>query len=240
MCYKKQKHGRRSCKGFTHDLKLRLYKNKMSSPPGHGVLGAWKEGAGCPEGFPPQAGPRPPADACFTRPAAPSETGFLRPRDRQTRSRVGRWRQPHTTPGKQSPAAQPGRLAGMGRGSAQDTCPQTAAPAQGLGSAGGVGEGRGPMIWLKLEVAQRGLLLPRLYTAPEGGSQDSANSWAQPGLQGRPWTCGSHRRRGSEADTGATRGRVGGLLGAGSATLVRGVVAAEDEGHAPPETRGTR
>lgn len=118
--------------------------------------------------------------------------------------------------------------------------PRRPPPAQGLGSAGGVGEGRGPMIWLKLEVAQRGLLLPRLYTAPEGGSQDSANSWAQPGLQGRPWTCGSHRRRGSEADTGATRGRVGGLLGAGSATLVRGVVAAEDKGHAPPETRGTR
>lgn len=116
----------------------------MSSPPGHGVLGAWKEGAGCPEGFPPQAGPRPPADACFTRPAAPSETGFLRPRDRQTRSRVGRWRQPHTTPGKQSPAAQPGRLAGMGRGSAQDTCPQTAAPGTGAGECRRGGGGEGP------------------------------------------------------------------------------------------------
>lgn len=239
-----------SCKGFTHDLKICLYKNKMSSTSGHSVLEAWKEGAGCPQGFPPEAGPHPPADACFTRPAAPSETGFLRPWDRQTRSRVGRWRQPHTTQGKQSPAAQPDRLSGMGRGDSDSgssgRAPRTPAPrrpppAQGLGSAGGVGAGRGPMIWLELEAGSERAPAPKSVHSPR---------WRLPGpLRIHGLNRGSRAAPGRAAVTGAGGPRQtlglpgagwGRLLGAGSATLVRGVVAAEDEGHAPPETRGTR
>lgn len=126
-------------------------------------------------------------------------------------------------PGKAKPcgSARPPLWNGKGRQrlrklrtSAQDTCPQTAAPGTGAGECrrGGGGEGpndlAGAGSWLREGSCSQVCTQPQME-AP----RTSANSWAQPGLQGRPWTCGSHRCRGSKADTGATRGRVGGLAG---------------------------
>lgn len=213
MCYKKQKHGRRSCKGFTHDLKLRLYKNKMSSPPGHGVLGAWKEGAGCPEGFPPQAGPRPPADACFTRPAAPSETGFLRPRDRQTRSRVGRWRQPHTTPGKAKPCGSTRPPGWNGKGKRPGHLPPDGRPGTGAGECRRGGGGEGPNDLAEAGSGSERAPAPTSVHSPRGRLPGLCEFMGSTGAPGPPLDVRQSQAQGVRGRHWGYQGQGGGLAG---------------------------
>lgn len=131
----------------------------------------------------------------------------------------------HTQPqGKQSPVAQPGRLTGMGMGDSDSgssgraprtPAPRMAAPAQGLASAGGVGEGRGPMIGRSWKLAQRGLLLPHLCTAPEGGSQDLCEFIGPTGAPGPPLDVRGSQARGVRGRHWGYQGHGGGRAGGG-------------------------